>query len=128
MWNRADIGWAREPLAEAVPVAVAGPVAETGLLVEPATEPLVGEPWLHLEAGLGLAGPVAEPGLPLEAGLGLARERAPDLAGLVLLRDWAQRTVLVMDWADLSSADEARLEQVKQVDLASAEAAGQGPT
>ena len=117
-------------------MAVAGPVAETGLLVEPATEPLVGEPWLHLEAGLGLAGPVAEPGLPLEAGLGLARERAPDLAGLVLLRDWAQRTVLVMDWADLSSADEAgtrlaveaRLEQVEQVDLASAEAAGQGPT
>ena len=116
-------------------MAVAGPVAETGLLVEPATEPLVGEPWLHLEAGLGLAGPVAEPGLPLEAGLGLAQERAPDpckqavQAGRIRASGHRSgRTVLVMDWADLSSADEARLEQVKQVDLASAEAAGQGPT
>jgi hypothetical protein len=76
-----------------------------------------------LEAGLGLAGPVAEPGLPLEAGLGLARERAPDpckqavQAGLALLRDWAQRTVLVMDWADLSSADEARLALDLPLDL-----------
>jgi hypothetical protein len=40
VWDRADLGWAREPLAEAVPVAGAGPIAETGLLAE---------------AGLGLA-------------------------------------------------------------------------
>jgi hypothetical protein len=50
---------AQEPVAEAVPVSGAGPVAETGLGVA--------------------APPVAEAGLPLDAGLDLAQEQAPHL-------------------------------------------------